>query len=260
VKLEGPANEVYEAPLQGTYFERDNYQVYQHLRTQIIGSIAETHIEAFVTLGDGRNAWNFLKTRYEGEDARNAAITLARNDISSASWERNLKNWSFDDYCMRHIWANNTLNKYRVPVDGPSQVRAFLDGIHNHQMDGVKSNVMINAETMSDLGKAVISFKNTISALKLTSSGRNHSQEDNQHIGSVQRGCGGRFNSRDGQRHSGQKRPYDNNQSHRGGRGGFGRPFPGRGCFQQHHTGGHSEQPNDGLRLDKSVLDQMSSK
>ena len=120
--LEGPAKEIYEAPLQGTYFERDNYQVFQHLRTQIVGSSAETHIESFERKSDGRNAWLFLKTKYEGEDARNAAIAVARKDISSASWERNLKNWSFDDYCLRHTRANNTLSKYGVPVDGPSQV------------------------------------------------------------------------------------------------------------------------------------------
>ena len=150
--LEGPAKEIHEAPSQGTYFERDNYQVFQHIRTQIVGSSAETHIESFEKKSDGRNAWLFLKTKYEGEDARNAAIAVARKDISSATWERNVKNWNFDDYCLRHIRANNTLSKYGVPVDGPSQVRAFLDGIHNHQMDGIKSNVMFDNETKGDLG------------------------------------------------------------------------------------------------------------
>jgi len=76
--LEGPAREIYEAPLQGTYYERDNYQVFQHLRTQIVGSSAETHIESYEKKSDGRNAWLCLKKKFEGDDARNAAIAVAR--------------------------------------------------------------------------------------------------------------------------------------------------------------------------------------
>ena len=255
--LEGPAKEIFEAPLQGTYFERDNYQVFQHLRTQIVGSSAETHIESFERKSDGRNAWLFLKTKYEGEDARNAAIAIARKDISSASWERNLKNWSFDDYCLRHTRANNTLSKYGVPVDGPSQVRAFLDGIHNHSMDGIKSNVMFDSETKGDLGKAIIKFKDTTSALNLVSSGR-FSQEDHRRIGSASRGRGfqGRGGQRDGRNH---KRPYDHVSGHRGGRGG-GRGYQGRGRYQSQPGRGRSEAPDDGLKLDKNVLDQMTPK
>ena len=107
------------------------------------------------------NIWLFLKTKNEGEDARSAAIAVARKEISSASWEHYLKNWSFDDYCLKHTRANNTLSKYGVPVDRPSQVRAFLDGIHNRDMDSVKSSIMFDAETKGDLGKAIIKFNGT---------------------------------------------------------------------------------------------------
>ena len=251
--LEGPAKEVYEAPLQGTFYEKYNYQVFQHLRTQIVGSSAETHIESFATNGDGRNAWLFLKSKYEGEDARNAAIAIARRDISSATWERNHKNWNFDDYCLRHTRANNTLSKYGVPVDGPSQVRAFLDGILNHQMDGIKSNVMFNEDTKNDLGKAIIRFKDTMSALNLAQSSRS-SQNEQRSIGSASRG--GRSSGRGGQRDRGHKRPFEHHN--RGGRGGGG-SSRGRGRSNP-SSRGRSEQPDDGLKLDKAILDQMSSK
>ena len=246
--LEGPAKEVYDAPLQGTYFDKDNYQVFQHLRAQIVGSSAETHIESYSKQGDGRNAWIFLKSNYEGEDARNAAIAVARREISSATWERNSKNWTFDDYCMRHTRANNTLSKYGVPVDGPSQVRAFLEGIHNHHMDGVKSNVMFNTETKGDLNKAIISFKDTCSALNLMVPGKQN-QSDHRSVGAASRG--GRFQGRGGQRDRGFKRPHEQN---RGGRGSAHK-FQGRGRGR-----GKSEQPDDGLKLDKTILDQMNSK
>jgi hypothetical protein len=257
--LEGPAREIYESPLQGTYYERDNYQVFQHLRTQIVGSSAETHIESY-----GRNAWLCLKTKFEGDDARNAAIAVARKEISSASWERTIKNWNFDDYCNRHTRANNTLSKYGVPVDGPSQVRAFLDGIHNHSMDGVKSNVMFDSETKKDLGKAIIKFKDTISALNLGATGRTN-QEDHRRIGSATHG--GRYQGHGGQRDGRNKRPYDNGPGHRGGCGGGhhgsyhgGRGYQSCGRFQNSAGCGRSDAPDDGLKLDKNILDQMNSK
>ena len=252
-KLKGPAKEVYDAPLQGTYFEIDNYQVFQHLRSQIVGSSAETHLETFTTTGDGRSAWLFLKMKYEGEDARNAAIAMARKEISSATWEKNIKNWTFDDYCLRHTRANNALLKYGVPVDGPSQVRAFLDGIHNHHMDSIKSNVMFIDDTKNDLGKAIIKFKDTSAALNIVSSGRNSNNDDYRRIGSASRGRNpGRGGNRDGKGQHGYKRPYEGSSNYRGGRGGRGRgKFQGRG---------RSEQPDDGLKMDKNILDQMSPK
>lgn len=256
--LEGPAKEVYDAPLQGTFFDRDNYQVFQYLRAQIVGGSAETHLEPFVTDGDGRNAWIFLKAKYEGEDARNAAIAVARKEISNATWERNSKNWTLDDYCMKHTRANNTLTKYGVPVDGPSQVRAFLDGILNHQMDGVKSLVMFHDDSKNDLGKAIIKFKDTVSALNLVKSGR-HDHEDHRRIGSASRG--GRYQSqgRGGQRDGkNNKRPYEYN-SNRGGRGGHSR-HQGRGRYTPHPGRSQPELPDDGLKLDKNILDQMNSK
>jgi len=85
-------------------------------------------------------------------------------------------------------------------VDGPSQVRAFLDGKQNHHMDGVKSNMMFNNESKGDFGKAIIKFKDPIAALNLVSSGRNTANDDYCRIGSASRGRNpGRGGQRDGQ-------------------------------------------------------------
>ena len=39
--LEGPARQIYTAPLQGTHYKNDNFQVFQHLRMLIIGGWLE---------------------------------------------------------------------------------------------------------------------------------------------------------------------------------------------------------------------------
>mmetsp|Transcript_2147 Transcript_2147/g.3294 ORF Transcript_2147/g.3294 Transcript_2147/m.3294 type:complete len:1178 (+) Transcript_2147:1032-4565(+) len=77
----------------------------------------------------------------------------------------------------------------------------------------------------------------------------------NRNIGSASRG--GRFQVRGGQRDRGHKRPYDYQNNQRGGRGGRGSQtrFQGRGRGRN-----ESAQPDDGLKLDKNILEQMNSK
>ena len=120
--LEGQMKKIYEAPHHGEYFMRDNFQVYQKLRALLTGGIAETYITDYEKTGNGRELWQALLVAYEGEDATNAAITSARNDIRLSTWEQNTKSWSFDQYCLKHIRANNILKKYGVPMDEATKV------------------------------------------------------------------------------------------------------------------------------------------
>mmetsp|Transcript_5310 Transcript_5310/g.7827 ORF Transcript_5310/g.7827 Transcript_5310/m.7827 type:complete len:274 (+) Transcript_5310:675-1496(+) len=80
--LEGQMRKVYEAPLHGEHYMRDNFQVYQKLRALLTGGLAETYLTDYEKSGDGRGAWQELLVEYEGEDAKNTAITSARNDTS----------------------------------------------------------------------------------------------------------------------------------------------------------------------------------
>ena len=120
--LEGLAREVIIAPLQGIHFECDNFQVYQGLCALLVGGTAETHIDEYANSGKGREAWQKLIMCYEGEDAKTAAIAMAHKNISTATWEHNTRNFTFNNYCTHHIKANNELKKYDVPANGPSQV------------------------------------------------------------------------------------------------------------------------------------------
>mmetsp|Transcript_11237 Transcript_11237/g.16169 ORF Transcript_11237/g.16169 Transcript_11237/m.16169 type:complete len:351 (+) Transcript_11237:725-1777(+) len=165
--LEGQMKKIYDAPLHGKHFMRDNFQVYQKLRALLTGGIAETYLSNYEKTGNGREAWQELLTAYEGEDATNTAITSARNDIRLSSWERNTKNWTFDQYCLKHIRANNILKKYDVPLDEATKVREFIRGINNTSLQSVKTSILLNKELKTDLNKAIIEFKDTVTTLDL---------------------------------------------------------------------------------------------
>jgi hypothetical protein len=165
-ELEGPMKKVYDAPLQGYHFDKDNYLVFQKLRNQLSGGLAETHLSDFERSGNGRAAWQHLVTCFEGEDARNAAITAARNDIREATWEKNTRNWTFDMYCLKHVKAHNTLRKYGIIIEGETKVRDFIRGIHNQSLASIKANILLTDRTKNDLDQAIIAFKDNISVLR----------------------------------------------------------------------------------------------
>ena len=254
--MEGTMKQIYDAELQGIYFDRDNYQVYQKIKSQLSGGIAETHLTEFEKTSNGRAAWMHLKTCYEGEDAKNTAISQARKEIRDASWERNTRNWTFDSYCLRHIKAYNTLKKYGIETDGATKVRDFLHGIHNSHVQAIKTTILLNPATKTDLERAIVAFKDSMAALDIVSNNTIANQDDRK-IGAITRG-GGRGSHR-GRNQGGRsaQQSYNPRQGYRGGykggRGSGGRFTGGRGQ-------GQSQQSDDGLLLDKKILDQMTPK
>ena len=263
--MEGQMKRIYDAPLQGDYYERDNFQVFQKLRALLTGGLAETYLTDFEKSGDGREAWIALLTAYEGDDAKNAAITSARNDIRTSTWERNSKNWTFDQYCLKHIRAHNILKRYDVPMDESTKVREFIRGIHNSSFQSIKTTILLNPEYKEDLNKAITAFKDTVTTLDLVVFEKN---QDDRKIGATNtsRGGFGRNFNRSGRGGRGSyKRQYDQTHSRGGGRGGYqgggGRynRGGGRGNYNPRQNNDRNE-PDDGLKLDQSILNQMNKK
>jgi hypothetical protein len=219
--MEGQMKRIYDAPLQGIYYERDNFQVFQKLRALLTGGLAETYLTDFEKSGDGREAWIALITAYEGDDAKNAAITSARNDIRTSTWERNSKNWTFDQYCLKHIRTHNILKRYEVPMDESTKVREFIRGIHNSSFQSIKTTILLNPEYKEDLNKAITAFKDTVTTLDLVAFDKNN---DDRKIGAINTGRGGHgrnFNRSGRGGRGGYKRQSDQNHSRGGGRGGY---------------------------------------
>jgi Reverse transcriptase (RNA-dependent DNA polymerase) len=225
---------IYEAPFKGRIYESDSFQVIQILRQWTSGGQAETYVD---NNNDVQDAWDKLVSNYEGHDAKSSNIQKAREMINTSHWTRNSQNFTFDDYCNRHIKANNELDRYKSNVDGESQVNAFLKGIRtdhrqNPQLLSIKAIVLTNPDTRSNLSSAIITFKDTMRQIAGT---LNHERE-HRYVGAIQRN-GGRYGGRgSGGRVSGRHhdtRRYGRGggrgfHTNRGGRGG-GRYVPGRG-------------------------------
>jgi hypothetical protein len=120
--------------------------------------------------------------------------------------------------------AHNELIRLKVPVDGPSQVIGFLQGIKREDFQGMKAGIMTNPATSSDLGAAIKAMKKQVKVFfpNINTSGRvyNERGNDQRQINATGR-HGGRQSSQ--------------NQYNRGrnsGRGG------GRGPGQRGKVGG----------------------
>jgi hypothetical protein len=260
--LEGQMKKVYDAPLHGEHFMRDNFQVYQKLRTLLTGGIAETYLTDYEKTGNGRGAWKELLVAYEGEDATNTAITSARNDIRTTTWERNTKNWTFDQYCLKHIRANNILKKYGVPLDETTKVREFIRGINNASLQSIKTSILLNKDTKTNLNKAIIEFKDTVTALDLAVFDKANTNDErkisatNSQLGNNRGGYRGGYRGRGGFKNSPYHKP--NEYSRRGGHQGRSNTnYRGRGGGRSHP---YPKRGGDGLLLDQSILDQMNAK
>ena len=179
---------IYDARYQGRDYENDSFRVLQILKQWTSGGTAEAHIDS---TSDVQVAWDNLIKIYEGVDARSTIIGNAREAIRTAHWSRDTQNFNLDDYCNKHICANNDLNRYQSNVDGASQVNQFLRGIKadaniNSHLLGLKSSIVLQNDTRDDLNKAIISFKQAVKVLGHSTKQGN----DRRQIGAQTRGRG----------------------------------------------------------------------
>ena len=74
---------IWTAPLRGSVFERDNYIVFQILQqwTSVEKSTADTYVDQYSETCDGRGAYFSMRLQFEGDDARQTAISRARRTI-----------------------------------------------------------------------------------------------------------------------------------------------------------------------------------
>jgi hypothetical protein len=207
---------IYEAPFRGRIYSQDAFKVLQILRQWTSGGTADTFVD---NSNDVQDAWSQLVRNYEGHDAKSANIQKARDTINSAHWTRNTQNFTFDDYCNKHVKANNELDRYDSNVDGESQVNAFLKGVRadarqNPHLLAIKTIILIGPTTRNNLRNAIIAFKDTMRQILGASNER-----ENRHIGAFNRDNRGR--SRGGGR--GDGRGYSGGRYGSGGGRGRGR-------------------------------------
>jgi hypothetical protein len=157
-------------------------------------------VDQFQETNDGRGAYLLLLSNFQGADARQMAITNVRNTISTSFYRDDSWTVTFDDYCNWHLSANNELLRRKAPIDGPSQVAAFLQGITTKDsFQSIKLSIITNAETQGNLHLAVIAFKKQVNFLFRKPQGPNKKPE--QMMGSTCRNKKSKGNASCGHRH-----------------------------------------------------------
>jgi hypothetical protein len=103
-----------------------------------------------------------------------------------------MRNFTFEDYCTKHIEANDELRRYQVETPGELQVSKFLRSIIGDQYKTAKLFVMDDVNNHNDLIRTIAAMKTKMQELgDLT---RSRSTND-RCIGSLNtngRGRGGR--------------------------------------------------------------------
>jgi hypothetical protein len=131
-------------------------------------------------------------------------------------------NSKFDDYCTNILTAHNEFKRLNVPVDGPSQVIEFLQGIKQDDFQGMKAGIMSKLATAGDLGAASKAIKKQVKAFfpNINPPGRVYIQRGNDQR---QINAAGRhavrqpFNNQHNNQRNRQRN--QNNQGRGGGRG-----------------------------------------
>jgi hypothetical protein len=119
---------------------------------------AFTYVDCYETTRDGRVAFIALHLKYQGDDAKQAMITKAKNLIATAHFADSTSRFTIDNYCGRHITASNTLEKYGDPQTGRAQVHVCLRGIAVKHT-ALNSQILTNMEVREDLNRATIWFE-----------------------------------------------------------------------------------------------------
>jgi hypothetical protein len=150
-----------------------------------------------------QDTWNNLVYIYKETDAHGANIQKARQDIEDAKWVSNQYNHpggTFDDYCNEIQKADNKLNHYNPNVDGRTQVLTSCKGIRtdgrvNPHLLAIETKILTTPETMEDVDKAIIMFKDTMWSITSSSSDREQHQvgaaQGGYYQGWYQNNCGG---------------------------------------------------------------------
>jgi hypothetical protein len=133
-------NRIYDAPFRGRTYEEEAFKFYK--------SCAYGHPDArlkptLVTIIMYRTLGQQLVSSYEGLDARNTNIQLARSTNKKSSWSHNSHTYTFDDDCNKHFKSNKDLDRYGANVDNESQVQAFLDDIKGADRNSTISAIKV---------------------------------------------------------------------------------------------------------------------
>lgn len=116
-------------PLTGTAFEHDNGTVWSIIKQLTLKSPAYAYITQYDSARDGRAAIKALTSHYEGTTQISKARAQAYEEIRTAEYHGERRNFTFENYVHRHTKAHKTLEEYGEIISEQKKVSDFLNGI-----------------------------------------------------------------------------------------------------------------------------------
>ncbi len=86
--------------------------------------------------------------------------------INKSHFEHDTRNFTIEDFCSKHICANALLDKHEHCVAPCNQVNAFLDKVTNCNLIHIKTQILGQAVTCSNLKAMTIMFKDLYKIMK----------------------------------------------------------------------------------------------
>jgi hypothetical protein len=128
--------------LTGPWFEVDNHRVYDKFKALVLKGPGWSFIKAYDRAKNGRGAVLALRRQYKGTSAVQSRKALAYAKIRSASYSRQKRTFTFDNYVEAHQEAHNTLADLNEPVPKTKKVTDFLAGITDSRLSNAKDLIL----------------------------------------------------------------------------------------------------------------------
>jgi hypothetical protein len=126
----------------GTWYQVDNQQVYNELKTLVYDRSLWPFVQRFDLTRNGRGAWLALVIQSEGRANNNLRKTKAYANIVAAKYQGERRNFTFAQYVALHQKAHNELDKLGGAVSETKEVTDFLARINAQEMITAKQVVM----------------------------------------------------------------------------------------------------------------------
>ncbi len=141
---------MYQLPLNGIAFERDNETVFSFIQLAVVHSQAETWIYDHVPGRDGRGAMQALHNHYEGEAELDMQTSKAQQILDTLVYT-NEKQMTFGAMITKLNKAYNALKRQGQEFTERSKVEQLAKRIKNPSRD---IQITVAVETMQEAHKA----------------------------------------------------------------------------------------------------------
>jgi hypothetical protein len=218
---------MYQMPLTGENFKRDNKLVYNMLKAACVKSDAWTWIQDYDKYANGRKAWQALIGHYDGTGELNKRVERAKEEISRLHY-KDEKVFPFERYVTKLKESFFVLAKDRDEnLTDKQRVDVLMKGIKSSNASIIAAKTSVFKDYRSDFNAATSFLSGLISNIHSSAQldyANRHSGKK-RYISAINSNPGhsGRGRARRGGGRFGQQSGRGYGRGRRNGRGGHGR-------------------------------------